>query len=471
MKKPDPKIARLIQAGVQHHQAGRLEDAKAIYREVLQRDPAHPDALHLLGVISNQQGNPAAAAELIERAIRRHSDAASYHVNLGNAYWELGRADEAVRCFERALQLDPRAAEAWTNLGNACQRGGQNALAVQHFLRALEINPNHLSALRGLGKTLAAQGDAARSIEVNLRALALAPHDEGILAELAAAFYRSSRLNDAVQCMQRLVEIHPGKLDYRLQHCRFLHEAGRPAEALASAEALAAAHPNEALAQNHLGWILGNNNRFSEANAAFDRAIELQPDLPQPWVNRAVAMWRIGRIPEAIEAARHASEAAPENDEARSTYLMFLNYDAALSPEQIRDQHLAWGRARARGSAARARRHASLPPKPRLRVGYVSGDFRMHSVGFFIEPLLQCHDRSRVEVYCYAANAVSDPKTPRLRALADAWREVHALSDDQLRDQIAQDGIDVLVDLAGHTAEGRIPVFALRPAPVQVSYL
>ncbi|HEX9179600.1 MAG TPA: FkbM family methyltransferase, partial [Burkholderiales bacterium] len=265
--------------------------------------------------------------------------------------------------------------------------------------------------------------------------------------------------------------LNPGKLDYRLQHSRFLQEAGQAAAALVSAEALAAAHPGDAIAQNHLGWILGNNNRYSEANAAFDRAIALQPDLPQPWVNRSVAMWRIGKIPEAIGSARRAAELAPEHDGARSTYLMFLNYDEDLSPEQLRDHHLAWGRAVARAASARARRHAALEPRQRLRVGYVSGDFRMHSVGFFMEPLLEAHDRSRVEVFCYATNAVSDSKTPRLLGLADAWRQVHALSDDEFRDQIARDGIDVLVDLSGHTAEGRITVFALRPAPVQVSFL
>jgi protein O-GlcNAc transferase len=471
LKKPDPKLTRLVQAGVQRHQAGRLEEAKALYREVLQRDPSHPDALHLLGVISTQQGNPAGAVDLIQRAIRRHPGAHSYHVNLGNALWELGRADEAVRCFERALELEPRAAEAWTNLGNACQSRGQPALAAGHYRRALEANPGHLSALRGLGKALAALGETAQSIEVCLRALSLAPDDEGILTELAAAFYRSSRLADALQCTRRLAEINPGKLEYLLQHSRFLHEAGQAPAALESARALVEAHPDAALAHNHLGWILGSQNRFSEANAAFERAIGLQPDLPQPWINRSVAHWRIGRIPEAIEAARRASEMAPENDEARSTWLMFLNYDPTLSREQVRDQHFAWGRARARAAASRARRHGALEPKPRLRVGYVSGDFRMHSVGFFMEPLLECHDRCRVEVYCYATHAVSDPKTARLRALADAWREVHALGDDQLRDQIARDGIDVLVDLSGHTAEGRISVFALRPAPVQVSYL
>jgi FkbM family methyltransferase len=471
VKKPDPKLARLVQAAVQQHQAGRLEDAKAIYREVLQRDPGHPDALHLLGVVNTQQGNPAAAAELIQRAIRRHPNAYSYHVNLGNALWELGRADEAVRSFERALELEPRAAEAWTNLGNARQHRGQPAAAAGCYRRALEVNPNHLSALRGLGKVLAALGETAQSIEASLRALSLAPNDEGVLVELAAAFYRSSRLADALQCTGRLVEVNPGKLEYLLQHSRFLQEAGQSDAALESARKMAAAHPGSALAHNHLGWILGNLNRFSEANAAFDRAIELQPDLHQPWVNRAVALWRIGRIPEAIAAARRAAELAPEHDGARSTWLMFLNYDAALPREQLRDRHLAWGRARARAGAVRARRHAALEPRERLRVGYVSGDFRMHSVGFFMEPLLECHDRSRVEVYCYATNAVSDPKTPRLQALADAWRDVHALSDEQLRDQIAADRIDVLVDLSGHTAEGRISVFALQPAPVQVSYL
>ena len=208
-----------------------------------------------------------------------------------------------------------------------------------------------------------------------------------------------------------------------------------------------------------------------KAVAAYRQAIDIKPDLVEAYSNLGNALGDQGKHDEAIAAYRHAIDIQPDYAEALSNLLFSLNYDDKSTAEQLFTAHREWnerhGRAVLRPTAYANDRGISR----RLKIGYVSPDFRGHSVAFFFEPLLKGHDRKAVEVFCYAEVKRPDAVTTRLKGLADHWLVTVGLSDDELAGRIRAGGIDILVDLAGHTANNRLRVFARKPAPVQVTWL
>ncbi len=208
--------------------------------------------------------------------------------------------------------------------------------------------------------------------------------------------------------------------------------------------------------------------RFTEAAVRFERGLALAPEQAEAHNNLGKAYQELGRMAEAVAHYRQALTLRPAYAEAHSNLLMTLAYLPDCSSRDLFAEHQVYGRRQAR----RVLPHANprVPERP-LRVGYVSGDFRHHVVGFFMEPVLAAHDRGRVRVFCYSDTLRPDAVTARLKTLADDWRETGGSGDETVAARIQADGIDILVDLAGHSAFNRLPVFARKPAPVQVSWL
>lgn len=220
----------------------------------------------------------------------------------------------------------------------------------------------------------------------------------------------------------------------------------------------------------NLGVALRAAGEPDEAAYHLREAARLRPTLAAAWYNLGLLEFERARYAEAEHAYRQAIAAEPAVDAWQHSLLCLLNYAPGHGRREVFQAHRAWARrfaAPRRAHAARARPREAA----RLRVGYVSADFRGHSVAFFIGPVLAHHDRSRFEVFCYDNWAQPDDTTARLRGLVEHWRPVHALDDDALERQILDDRIDVLVDLSGHTLGHRLPVFARKPAPVQATWL
>jgi protein O-GlcNAc transferase len=227
-----------------------------------------------------------------------------------------------------------------------------------------------------------------------------------------------------------------------------------------------------AVAYNALGIGLLRLGHVVPAVENFERALAISPDSVDAHNNLAAALMEQGRIEDALEHSRQALALDPSSAVSHSTYLLGLHYSANYSPAVIRAAHAQFA-ARFATPPIPLAGHArqSRDPNRRLRVGYVSADFRAHSVAYFIEPVLKAHDRRLFEVTCYANVAQPDWMTARLRGHADHWRSVANTNDEDLAAQIQSDRIDILVDLAGHTAGNRLLAFARKPAPVQVTYL
>jgi protein O-GlcNAc transferase len=354
---------------LQHHKAGRLEDAQRGYLRVLEKNPQNANALQLLGLLSHQLGRHDEAASLITQAIAIDPSRAHFHSNLGMALRALGRLDDAAASFERALALKPDYVEAHFNLGNLYSKRNQLSKAVESYQAALRINPSYAAAHNNLG---------------NVHRL------------------RQNR-EDAINAYRKAIESNP---------------------------------------------------RYSEA-----------------YGNLGIVLTEQGEVAEGIAAFRTALKLDPANAAALSGLLLALHYDAEIPPEKLFIEHRTY-QSSIGASPIRRFTHANKPSLDRrLRVGYVSPDFRMHSVAFFIKGILQAHDRAKFEVFAYSDVAVPDAVTHELKRHVDVWRDVGGLSHAALADLIFNDHIDILVDLAGHTGDNRLPVFACKPAPVQVTYL
>jgi predicted O-linked N-acetylglucosamine transferase (SPINDLY family) len=221
----------------------------------------------------------------------------------------------------------------------------------------------------------------------------------------------------------------------------------------------------------NLGNILTIKGEIDEALASYRRALELQPDNPAAHVNLGNALRSQARLDEALAACRSALRLRPDDAGAWSNLILALYFLPRQDNSAIAIEQERWNRQFSDPVRPLIQTHGNdRDPHRRLRVGYVSPDLRDHIVGRNILPLFRCHDHREVEVICYSGVMKPDGVTAELRRHADAWRSTVGLSDERLAELIRQDGIDILVDLAQHTADNRLTMFARHPAPVQVSF-
>ncbi len=276
----------------------------------------------------------------------------------------------------------------------------------------------------------------------------------------------------AVGLLSRALEREPDNAEAHYNLGLVLAKLGRHAEAEASYRRGLALKPGAVDGHNNLGVLLEEVGRYDEAEACYRQAIALAPELAHAHNNLGVLLKESGRLAAALQAHRRAIALNPGLPAVHSNMLYTLNYDETVPPQALYAVHQAWGQIPGVRFATEGARFTNAPePARRLRIGYVSGDFRHHSVAFFVEPLIAAHDRAAVEVFLYTNDARADAVTARLKTLADHFVPIHGLADELAAARIRQDAIDILVDLSGHTCGNRLMLFARKPAPVQVSWL
>ena len=433
---PAIPVHQALHNAIEHHQAGRLPEAEAIYRQILAVEPRHADALNLLGVIAAQAGHHQVAVDLFRQASDSNPLVGSYHGNLGSALRDQGRLDDAIAAYRAALRIEPDCAETHNNLGIAFSFGNRHEDAIAAYRVALEIQPDFAEAHYNMGVALGAQGRLDEAVAAYRRALELKPAYWEAHANLGSALKDLGRLDEAVAVCGRALELNPD---------------------------LAEIH-------NNLGVALREQGCGDEAIAAYRRAVELKPACPEYHQNLGHALDAQGRMGEAVAAYRRVLDLKPDSEEARNGLFFSLHYLPDADPRTIFEEHCRWNEIHARPLARFIQPHANdRNTERRLRIGYVSPDFRRHAVAPMVLPLLASHDREKFQVYCYAEVVKPDEMTGRFRAQADQWRSTAGLSDEQVAGLIRQDQIDILVDLAGHTQGNRLLVLARKPAPVQVT--
>jgi protein O-GlcNAc transferase len=431
-------VFEALQRAVGLHQAGRLEEAEQVYRMVLTVDSRNPDAWHLLGVLAHQKGNFDVAVENIERAIAVNPIVADAHVNLGNAYRGRGDISKATSCYLRALEIDPRCVEALFNLGN--QRNAERSWykAIEFYRQALAFNPQHAGVHCNLGAALQSLGRWEEATEAYQRAVAIQPAYDDAYFNWGTLLFEQGKKDEAIQCLRKVIETNP---DY-------------------------------AEAYFNLGNALRNYEQLDESIAIYEQALKLKPNYGKAEINLAVALLDAGRVVEAVGHFQRAIDLEPQEPLAQSKLafaVMFCpGYDVAAIFEEARKFNERYAASLAQFSQPHVNDRS---PDRRLKIGYVSPEFRQHSQSFFTIPLFAAHDHAKCEIYCYSDVVRPDTETERIRTYADVWRDVAGMTDEQLAEQIRQDGIDILVDLTLHMEGNRLLMFARKPAPVQVCWL
>ncbi|HKW81161.1 MAG TPA: tetratricopeptide repeat protein [Casimicrobiaceae bacterium] len=494
--------AEQLRAALAQHKAGRLAEAEALYRRILEQDPANADALHLMGVVQHQQGRFPAAVETILRSIAANPDHPGGHLNLGLALQKLRRFDEALASYDRALELRPRYPEALLNRGNALRDMRRYDDALASYQRALSLRPDYVEALLNLGNTERDAGRYEQALQSFDRALSARPGYLEAHLNRGDALQELKRHEEALASYDRALALKADYAPALTNRGAVLGELRRLDAALASLDRALAIDAAHAEALNNRGAILQALLRHEDALASYDRALALKPDYARALHNRGTALAELQRYDEAARAFRRLLALDPGYDYALGNLLKCLldccAWDdvgtlAARAADGVRRGerivapftllavpstpalqlecariHVADKYPASPGAGWSAERHGH----DRIRVAYLSADFHDHATAYLAAGLFELHDRHAFEITAVSFGRASDgPMRRRLERAFDRFVDVRMLGDREVAGMLRRSEIDIAVDLKGFTAHSRPGILACRPAPVQVNYL
>ncbi|MEO5375442.1 MAG: tetratricopeptide repeat protein, partial [Alphaproteobacteria bacterium] len=369
-------------------------------------------------IAMHHDGRLDVAADLCRLVVDQQHDHAGALLMLGNIAATAGRDDEALPLLSRAAAAAPHEPVFHRVLGECLNRLGRFDDATESFRRYVALMPDNAESLFLLGCVLSERGLVTEAVDTFLQALHLAPDDVFILINLGMSFSESGNLGNAAACLERAIALEPDRAE----------------------------------AWGNLANIRILQGRLDEAVTAVQRAIALRPDIAELSASLGNALGTIGRYDEAYAAYRRALELRPSMDFAHSNLILLADFDPAHTVATQQAERRAWYQRVAARLKGPIPPHANGPnPDRRLRVGYVTADFRAHSAAFAFGPVLRHHDRDRFEVVCYSGVMIEDAMTQRFKEQASLWRHTVGVSDEDMAEQIRRDGIDILVDLSGHT--------------------
>lgn len=462
----------------------------------------------------NQMTTPAdAGIEQQRRAVRLKPRDATAHALLGlnllRQHQRDGGArpaqrDEGIRALQRALELNPAFPDLHPVLAAALFEARRYPAAAACYRQALRLQ-NAPDLHRGLADALNKQGQHAQAEASARRATALAPDDTGCQLTLAATLFSQQRLEDTCAVLRRVLELDPQQTDARFDLGHILYRLQRHEEALECMERVLASQPNHAKARRHLGLCQRGLGRHDEAIATLEPMLADAPDDPVLLSDLAGTLQLAGRLPDALTLARRALARDPQNVIALRTLLhaqfslgewrdalrlarellalapspehhsmlLFVLSHCCQDEEELTREHFAYGDRWEPALRALRRPHPNVrDPRRVLRVGLVSADLYKHAVARFIAPVLDAMKNStQVQFHVYYNNTVDDSMSRSMRAAVAAWRPIAHLDDEAAERLIREDAIDILIDLSGHSAMNRLPLFARRPAPVQATWI
>lgn len=393
-------------------------------------------------------------------------------LQLANGHHQAGRLSEAEAVCKQILGISPNHPDAMYLLGMIAYQIGMHDVAAVFFDQVIEVKPHDADVHNNLGVALMAQGQLAEATTSFQKAISLQPKHPNAHYNLGNAFKDQGKLTEAITHYQKAISITPDHAELYNNLGNALHAQGKQTEAVARYRQALRINPSLAEVHYNMGDALRELGHLDEAIAFGRQALLIKPDYAMAYTHLANTLQAQGRLEEAIACYWQALAIKPDSANTYSNLLYTMQYMSTVTPAEVFSEHQRYAERYETPLKAHWQPHTnSSDPERRLRIGYVSADFRDHAVAFFIEPILVSHDKSQVEVYCYYNHTKHDGHTERIAAYADHWLACASMSDAQLAERIRADGIDILVDLSGHTGHNRLLVFARKPAPVQVTWI
>lgn len=491
-------ISQMFDLAVKHHRAGQRKKAEKLYRKILIRDPAHGGAMNLMGVIERQNGRPELACQWTRKALAIQPDA-EFYLNLGRALLDLQQSQSAAEAFAQAVAAKPAWALAHAELSVALCDGGDAEASLAAARRAVELEPATARFHFVHATALLASKQLAEAAEAFRRGLHIQPDAADARIILGQVLRDLGRLEEAAEQFRLVMSQEPGSVPAVTSLSKVLKNSGKPDEATAllfewaeywtklaracresgdrggEMQALIRAlqlEPRHATAQTGLSGLLLQFPSLDEAEAVLFDSLKKMSAPPAILGLLGNVLKEIGYVNLALECYSRGLDLKPDPS-VGSNFIYALLFDQWQDDEQVAQQHREWAQTFAQPHYPASPHFENSRDETRaLRVGYVSGHFHDHAVALFSLPMLQAHHRDQVEIICYDNTGLGDDDYTRsFRACASEWRDITGLDDDTAAAVIKDDAIDILVDLSGHIAGGRILVFARKPAPIAVTYL
>ncbi len=445
--------------------------AEAAFRTAIQIDPKHAEAHGNLGNMLKNRRRYVDAIAQYEEAISIKPEYQEAWQQLGLTFFLERKWKEAIRCLRKALELKPDEPSVFAFLGASLREDGQLIEAETCFRKEISMRPTP-EVLQELALVLQQQNRMDEAIGFYLEVLRLCPNNFGAYNNLGLAFATMGKLEEAVQAYEKAISLNPDFPPTYLNVGNLHKNQNRWEQAIFWYEKAIQLKPDYAEAHNNLGLIFQVQGYLFKAIASYETALKHDPSFHGASMNRSNAFLDLGKIQEAISSFRALLSLRPDYHSVHSNLLFTLHHQPNIRQEDIFEEHLQWARQHARQLSPRYNNYSnSREPERRLRIGYLSPDFCGHVVALNLLPIFQHHDRSQFEIICYSNTPREDMITDRLKAHVEQWRYIRHHGDEALCEQIREDQIDILIELAGHTANNRLLVTARRPAPIQINYL
>ena len=426
-------VDEAFQIAQQLHNQSEFEQAQHIYQQILAVAPHHFPTLHALGILFAQTQHSEAGIQLLTQAL--HVENSPYvHNDLGKIYGDSNHVSQAIAHYKQAIELAPNFIQAYVNLGLTLSQQQQYAEAIQIYQQGLQINSSAATLYLQLGDVFETQHQFELAINAYQQAIRLDSQNTKVHNNLGAVYAQLNQHAKAIECYQAALQIDP----------------------------------HYAKALYNLGYVLASQGQSTRAIQAYQQALALQPDYTDALINLGSAYKEQANIQQAIECYQQVLKKEPTNVLAWNNLLYTIHLTTEFSQADIFKLHQQFAQnCAAKHSPVRLKNTT----KPRIKLAYLSPDLRTHSVAYFMEAILANHDQQQFEICVYYTYPHQDDTSQRFKSYVSHWFNCAYWSDDQLTEHISQQSIDILVDLAGHTAHNRLSVLARKPAPIQITYL
>jgi protein O-GlcNAc transferase len=422
----------------------KFDQAEYLYKEILKVQPDNISIYYNLGIICQDQQRLDEAVFYYRETLKINPNLADAYFNIGGILYSKGLYDDAIRNYQKALQLDPDSADISNNLGSAFKVKGQLKEAIIYFQRALRADPNYGKAYNNLG----------------------------------IAFIDNGQLNEAISCFEKALQLNPQFVDARNNLAKAnlnlgisFHDKGDLDKAIIYYQKTLEINPILPEAYYNLGNSYREKRLLNEAISNYQKGLHLKPDFVEAYNNLGITYRETGQVDKAEESFRLAIQINPYSN-AFGNLLFTMLCNARHNPQAICFEHLNFSKQCAEHFAPAMTSYTkNRDTNRKLNIGYISPDFRRHPVTFFVEPVIMSHNRDAFTVFCYSDVSVPDTFTKRVQNHSDRWCNLAGVSDDKAVELIRSNGIDILIDLAGHTANNRMLLFARKPAPIQLTWI